>query len=73
MGAENWNVSNDEVLLKTGKNSIDWCRILDRSSAFNMKPNDIVAFLQTEHGVHRHWARILTTNYLLNHDDPGTK
>jgi hypothetical protein len=69
MSGENWNVTDEQVLIKTGKKIVDWCRILDRSNAADKKPNDLVAFLQTDHGVQRHWARILTTNYLLNHND----
>jgi len=69
MKSENWSVTDEEVFRKTGKKITEWCRILDRFQASDKKPNDIVAFLQTDHGVHRHWARTLTTNYLLNHND----
>jgi hypothetical protein len=64
MKSDYWNVSDDQVIDKTGKPLIEWMKILDRLGAARKKSNDVVAYLQKEHRVPRYWARTLTTRYL---------
>ena len=64
MKKEYWNISDDQVLEKTGKKISEWIIILDQFKAAEKKSNDVVAYLQSEHNVPRYWARTLTTNYL---------
>jgi hypothetical protein len=59
-----WNVSDDEVVEKTGKPLAHWDKVLDRFKASTKKSNDVVAHLQRDHEVPRYWARTLTTRYL---------
>ena len=49
MKKEYWDVSDDQVLEKTGKKISEWIIILDQFKAAEKKSNDVVAFLQTEH------------------------
>jgi hypothetical protein len=64
MRADYWNVDDDQVVEKTGKPLSHWKKVLDKFSAATKKSNEVVTFLQQEHGVPRYWARTLTTNYL---------
>lgn len=64
MKSDYWNVSDEQVVEKTGKNLAHWKTVLDAFGAADKKSNDVVAFLQKEHDVPRYWARTLTTNYL---------
>ena len=64
MKSDYWNVTDEQVIEKTGKKISEWLKILDKFDASNKKSNDVVAFLQNDHGVPRYWARTLTTNYL---------
>ena len=64
MRSDYWNVSDEQVIEKTGKKLAEWKKILDKLDAANKKSNDVVAHLQTEYNVPRYWARTLTTNYL---------
>ena len=64
MKSDYWNVTDEQVIEKTGKKISEWLKILDKFGAANKKSNDVVAFLQQDHGVPRYWARTLTTNYL---------
>lgn len=64
MKSDYWNVEDAQVIEKTGKPLADWKAILDAFDAAHKKSNDVVAFLQTEYGVPRYWARTLTTGYL---------
>lgn len=64
MRGDYWNVEDAQVIEKTGKRLAEWKQILDRFGARGKKSNEVVAFLQQEHGVPRYWARTLTTNYL---------
>jgi hypothetical protein len=64
MRADYWSVEDTQVLEKTGKGLAEWKRILDAFGAAGKKSNEVVVFLQNEHGVPRYWARTLTTNYL---------
>ena len=64
MKADYWNVSDEQVIEKTGKPLAHWKKVLDRLGAAAKKSNDVVAHLQNDHGVPRYWARTLTTWYL---------
>ncbi|MCB9233356.1 MAG: DUF4287 domain-containing protein [Bacteroidia bacterium] len=64
MKSDYWNVSDEQVIEKTGKPIAEWHQILDKFNAADKKSNDVVAHLQKDFGVPRYWARTLTTNYL---------
>jgi hypothetical protein len=64
MKSDYWNVSDEQVVEKTGKPIAHWIKTLDAFEAAKQKSNDVVAHLQTKHGVPRYWARTLTTHYL---------
>ena len=64
MKSDYWNVSDEQVIEKTGKPINHWVKILDRFGALGKKSNEVVEHLQREHGVPRYWARTLTTRYL---------
>jgi hypothetical protein len=59
-----WNVSDEQVVEKTGKPLAHWRKVLDKFGAGDRKSNDTVAHLQKDHSVPRYWARTLTTWYL---------
>jgi hypothetical protein len=61
-----WNVSEEQVIEKTGKPLAHWMKVLKEFGAAGKKSNDAVAHLQTAHGVPRYWARTLTTAFLKN-------
>jgi hypothetical protein len=63
MKADYWDVSDEQVIEKTGKPLADWAKLLDGFEASQKKSNDVVAYLQKEHNVPRYWARTLTTWY----------
>jgi hypothetical protein len=56
-----WNVTDEQVVEKTGKHLAEWKKILTALHAKSTKSNEIVAALQKEHDVPRYWARTLTT------------
>ena len=64
MKKEYWDVSDEQVIEKTGHNIDHWIKILTAFDAKNKKSNDVVAHLQNEHNVPRYWARTLTTLFL---------
>jgi len=64
MKAEYWDVSDEEVIGKTGKPLKHWMKVLTDFGAAGKKSNDSVAHLQNDHGVPRYWARTLTTAFL---------
>lgn len=64
MKQDYWNVTDEQVLEKTGKKIAEWINILDKFQAATKKSNDVVAHLQTAYNVPRYWARTLTTHYL---------
>jgi hypothetical protein len=64
MKSDYWNVTDEQVIEKTGKSLAFWTSVLERFEAENKKSNDVVAYLQKEHQVPRYWARTLTTRYL---------
>ena len=64
MKADYWNVSDDQVIEKTGQPLAHWMNVLREFGAAGKKSNESVAHLQTTHGVSRYWARTLTTAFL---------
>lgn len=64
MKAEYWDVTDEQVIEKTGKKIPEWIRILDQFKASEKKSNEVVAHLQNNYEVPRYWARTLTTLYL---------
>jgi hypothetical protein len=64
MKKEYWDVTDDQVVEKTGKKIAEWVKLLDKFGAAEKKSNDVVAYLQNEHDVPRYWARTLTRYYL---------
>ncbi len=64
MKSDYWNVTDEQVIEKTGKKIAEWMKILGKFKAAEKKSNEVVAFLQSEYQVPRYWARTLTTNYL---------
>ena len=64
MKAEYWDVTDEQVIEKTGKKIHEWIKILDTFKAAEKKSNDVVAYLQKDFEVQRYWARTLTTLYL---------
>ncbi len=64
MKSDYWNVSNEQVLEKTGQPLDHWMEVLHKFGAKDKKPNQAVSHLQNEFAVPRYWARTLTTCYL---------
>ena len=64
MKSNYWDVTDEQVVPKTGKTLREWDAILDRFGAASKPSNESVAHLQKTHGVARYWARTLTTRYL---------
>lgn len=64
MKKEYWDVTDEQVVEKTGKKLSEWVAILDAFQAAGKKSNDVVAYLQETFDVPRYWARTLTTYYL---------
>lgn len=67
MKKEYWDVTDEQVLEKTGKKIAEWITVLNTFKAAEKKSNDVVAHLQNEYNVPRYWARTLTTHYLKQH------
>lgn len=64
MKQDYWNVTDQQVVEKTGKKLEEWMQILKSFKAEEKKSNDVVAHLQQAYNVPRYWARTLTTHYL---------
>ena len=64
MKSDYWNVSDEQVVAKTGRSLREWDAIIARFGAASKTSNAVVSFLQTTHDVPRYWARALTTRYL---------
>jgi hypothetical protein len=68
MKPDYWNVTDEQVIEKTGKSIAHWMKVLDKFGAAGEKSNDVVAHLAKEHEVPRYWARTLTTRYLKDRE-----
>jgi len=64
MKPDYWNVTDQQVVEKTGKKISEWIKILDKFKASEKNSNEVVVYLQLEYKVPRYWARTLTTHYL---------
>lgn len=64
MKKEYWDVTDEQVVEKTGKKIAEWVKLLNKFGAAEKKSTDVVAYLQSEHNMPRYWARTLTTHYL---------
>ncbi len=64
MKKEYWEVTNEQVIEKTGKPITFWVELLTEFKAEDKKSNDAVSMLQEKYSVPRYWARTLTTAYL---------
>lgn len=64
MKKEYWDVTDEQVIEKTGKPIAFWMETLKAFYATEKKSNEVVAFLQEAHAVPRYWARTLTTLFL---------
>ena len=47
MKKEYWDVTDEQVMEKTGKEIADWIKILDLFGAAKKKSNEVVAYLPT--------------------------
>ncbi|MUV05279.1 DUF4287 domain-containing protein [Flavobacterium rakeshii] len=54
MKTDYWNVSDEQVIEKTGKKIDDWMQLLETFNAGEKKSNEVVAYLQQEHNVPRY-------------------
>jgi len=63
MKADYWNVTDAQVVEKTGKPIAHWTGVLTEFGAAGRKSNESVDHLQAQ-GVPRYWARTLTTGFL---------
>ena len=64
MKKEYWDVSDEQVLEKTGKHIAEWIAIMDVFGTADKKSTETVVHLQEQYNVPRYWARTLTTHYL---------
>ena len=64
MKKDYWNVSDEQVIEKTGKTISEWNEILSEFDKNIEKSNVFVAYLQDEFSIPRYWARTLTTGYI---------
>ena len=63
MKADYWNVTDEQLIEKTGKPISHWTKVLTEFGADGKKPSECVAHLQESHGVPRYWARTVTTAF----------
>jgi len=64
MKADYWDVTDEQVIEKTGNNIAHWAQLLHQFGAADKKSVESVEHLQKEHVVPRYWARTLVTGYL---------
>lgn len=69
MKADYWDVTDEQVVEKTGQPLAHWRIVLAKFDAAAKKSNESVAHLQNDHGVPRYWARTLTTWFLKQQAD----
>jgi hypothetical protein len=63
MKKEYWDVTDEQVIEKTGNTILHWMDVLSVFQATQKKSNEAVAYLQEKHAIPRYWARTLTTLY----------
>lgn len=54
MKTDYWNVTEEQVIEKTGKTITEWNTVLADFNALNKKSNDVVKHLQAGYGVPRY-------------------
>lgn len=64
MKTEYWDVTDEQVVEKTGKHIAEWITLLDAFGTAGKKSTETVVYLQETFSVPRYWARTLTTHYL---------
>jgi hypothetical protein len=64
MKSDYWNITDEQMIEKTGNPLAHWRKVLTAFDAADKKSNDVVAHLQKDHDVPRYWARTLTTWFL---------
>ena len=64
MKSDYWNVTDEQVVEKTGKPLAHWMKVLAKFDAGAKKSSEAVGHLQDDHNVPRYWARTLTTRFL---------
>lgn len=64
MKKDYWDVTDSQVLEKTGKPVGYWMQVLAEFNSSEKKSTEVVAMLQEKHQVPRYWARTLTTMFL---------
>ena len=64
MKKEYWDVTDEQVVEKTGKHIAEWITLLDAFDVSGKKSTEMVVYLQNEFNVPRYWARTITTHYL---------
>ena len=62
--ADQWDVSNEQVVEMTGQSIAHWTEVLNLFEAEKKRANDVVAHLKNQHRVPGNWARTLATGYL---------
>lgn len=68
------DVTDDQVIEKTGRRISEWIKILDEFQASKKRSNDTVTHLHQAYGVLTHRAKALITYYLKQkkyHNDFG--
>ncbi len=61
MKSDYWNVTDAQVIARTGRTIEDWMQILTNLDATWKRSSQIVSYLRDELGVPRYWARTLVT------------
>ncbi len=66
MKKEYWEVSDEQLMDKSGKKSNEWMDILRDFGASTKKSNEVVNHLQEHYNLPRYWARTISTIYIKN-------
>jgi hypothetical protein len=64
MKADYWNVTDEQVIEKTGKTLAHWKKGPQGIWRSGQEARGSVEHLQSAHGVPRYWARTLTTGFM---------
>ncbi|MFZ4401112.1 MAG: hypothetical protein ACOYO1_13830 [Bacteroidales bacterium] len=65
MRKEYWEVTDEQLIEKTNKDSKEWIKILEEFRAKEKMLNEVVNFLLTEFNIGRYWARTILTLYKI--------
>ena len=72
MKSDYWNVTDEQVIEKTGHPLQHWRAVLGKYGAADRPSTESVTHLQRDHDVPRYWARTLTTWFLKAGKSAGT-